>query len=155
MPVKPIPDGYHTATPYLVVQGAKEAIKFYQDAFGAQELLRFEQGDKILHAEVKIGDSPIMLADEMPEMGYRGPKAFGGTPVSLMLYVTDVDRVYAQAVAAGAQAVRPVRDEFYGDRCGNLIDPFGHCWMVATHKEDLSPEEIDRRFKAMGAEQPA
>ncbi len=155
MPVKPIPDGYHTATPYLVVQGAKEAIKFYQDAFGARELLRLEQGDKIMHAEVKIGDSPIMLADEMPEMGYRGPKAFGGTPVSLMLYVTDVDRVYAQAVAAGAQAVRPVQDEFYGDRCGKLIDPFGHCWMVATHKEDLSPEEIDRRFKALGTEQPA
>ena len=155
MPVKPIPDGYHTATPYLVVDGAKEAIKFYQDAFGAQELLRLEHGDKIAHAEVKIGDSPIMLSDEMPEMGYRGPKAFGGTPVSLMLYVTDVDRVYAQAVAAGAQAVRPVQDEFYGDRCGKLIDPFGHCWMVATHKEDLSPEEIDRRFKAMGAEQPA
>ena len=155
MPVKPIPDGYHTATPYLVVDGAKEAIKFYQDAFGAQELLRLEHGDKIAHAEVKIGDSPIMLSDEMPEMGYRGPKAFGGTPVSLMLYVTDVDRVYAQAVAAGAQAVRPVQDEFYGDRCGKLIDPFGHVWMVATHKEDLSPEEIDRRFKAMGAEQPA
>jgi len=155
MPAKPIPDGYHTATPYLVVQGAKEAIKFYQEAFGARELLRLDYGDKIAHAEVQIGDSPIMLSDEMPEMGYRGPKAIGGTPVSIMLYVTDVDRVYAQAVAAGAEAVRPVQDEFYGDRCGKLIDPFGHVWMVATHKEDLSPEEIDRRFKAMSAAQPA
>lgn len=155
MAVKPIPDGYHTATPYLVMQGAADAIRFYQAAFGARELLRFEHEGKIMHAEVQIGDSPIMLADEMPEMGYRGPKALGGSPVSIMLYVEDVDKVFDQAVKAGAQVLRPVQDQFYGDRSGNLTDPFGHVWTVATHKEEVAPDEMQRRFRKELAAQSA
>jgi len=152
MSAKPIPDGYHTATPYLVVQNAASAIEFYKKAFGAEELMRLASPDgKIGHAEIKIGDSPIMLADEFPEMGYRGPRALGGSPVSIMLYVEDVDARFNQAIAAGAKAVRPVRDEFYGDRSGNLEDPFGHVWTIATHKEDVSPEEIEKRFVAVMA----
>ncbi len=150
MPVKPIPDGYHTATPYLIIQGAAKAIEFYKQAFGAAELLRLEgPGGTIGHAEVKIGDSPIMLADEHPQMGYRGPQALGGTPVSLMLYVANVDEMYAQAIAAGGKPLRPVADQFYGDRAGTLVDPFGHVWTIATHTEDVPPDEINRRFEAM------
>ena len=149
MSAKPIPDGYHTATPYLVVQNAASAIEFYKKAFGAEELMRLASPDgKIGHAEIKIGDSPIMLADEYPEMGYRGPRALGGSPVSIMLYVEDVDARFNQAVAAGAKVVRPVMDQFYGDRSGNIEDPFGHVWTIATHKEDVSPEEIEKRFVA-------
>ncbi len=152
MSAKPIPDGYHTATPYLVVQNAASAIEFYKKAFGAEELMRLASPDgKIGHAEIKIGDSPIMLADEFPEMGYRGPQALGGSPVSIMLYVEDVDARFNQAIAAGAKVKRPVKDEFYGDRAGNLEDPFGHVWTIATHKEDVSPEEIERRFAAVMA----
>ena len=152
MSAKPIPDGYHTATPYLVVQNAASALEFYKKAFGAEELLRLASPDgKIGHAEIKIGDSPIMLADEFPEMGYRGPQALGGSPVSIMLYVEDVDARFNQAIAAGAKVRRPVKDEFYGDRAGNLEDPFGHVWTIATHKEDVSPEEIERRFAAVMA----
>jgi PhnB protein len=146
MAVKPIPDGYHTVTPYLIISGAAKAIEFYKKAFGAEELFRMGAPDgRIGHAEIKIGDSPIMLADEFPEMGHKGPNSLGGTTVSILLYVKDVDTLAAQAVAAGATVMRPVQDQFYGDRSGTFTDPFGHVWTIATHKEDLSPEEIGRR----------
>jgi PhnB protein len=148
MAVKPIPEGYHTATPYLVVKDAAAAIEYYKKAFGATETLRMAAPNgRIGHAEIKVGDSPIMLADECPEMGYRGPQALGGSPVSLLLYVEDVDARFSRAVAAGAKPVQPVQDQFYGDRSGTLTDPFGHTWTIATHKEDLSAEEIGRRFQ--------
>ena len=146
MPAKPVPDGYHTATPYLIINGAAATLKFYKEAFGATELFRMDApGGKIGHAEIKIGDSPIMLADEYPDMGYRGPQAIGGTPVSIMLYVEDVDAVFNRTVAAGAKVKQPVIDQFYGDRSATLEDPFGHVWTIATHKEDLTPEEIGKR----------
>ena len=146
--VQPIPTGYHTVTPYLIVRNGAKAIEFYKKAFGAVELMRFPgPNDSIMHAEVKIGDSPVMLGDPME--GYRGPKALGGTPVSLMVYVTDVDKIFKQAIAAGGKELRPVANQFYGDRTGTLVDPFGHTWSVATHVEDVSPEEIDRRFAQM------
>jgi PhnB protein len=149
---KPIPEGYHTVTPYLIIRGAAAAIEFYQTAFGATELFRFPAPDgKIGHAEIKIGDSPIMLADEYPEMGYKSPQTLGGSPVSLMIYVDDVDTVFDQAVAAGAKTREAVSDKFYGDRIGTLEDPFGHVWHVSTHKEDVSVEEMERRAKAAGA----
>lgn len=149
---KPVPEGYHTTTPYLIIGGAAEAIEFYKKAFGATELLRFPApGGKIGHAEIKIGDSPIMLADEFPEMGYKGPKALGGSPVSLMIYVEDVDTVFNQAVAAGAAVKEALSDKFYGDRMGTVTDPYGHVWHVSTHKEDVSIEEMERRMKAMSA----
>ena len=149
--VKPIPDGYHTLTPYLIINGASEAIGFYKSAFGATELFRMPQPDgKIGHAEIKIGDSPIMLADESPEMGHVGPKTVGGCPISLMIYVEDVDAVFNKALAEGATQQRPVEDKFYGDRSGSLLDPFGYVWHIATHKEDVLPEEMERRAKAAG-----
>jgi len=147
--VNPIPEGYHTATPYLIVKDAARAIEFYKKAFGAIELMRMTQQDgRIGHAEIKIGDSPIMLADEFPEMGARSPEALGGSPVSVLLYVQDVDAVFNQAVAAGAKVTRPVKDQFYGDRSGGVTDPFGHQWHIATHKEDVTPEEMKRRQEA-------
>ena len=150
MAVKPIPDGYHTATPYLIVQDGARAIDFYKQAFGATELFRMaDTSGKIGHAEIRIGNSTIMLAEEYPDMGYRSPKSLGGTPVSILLYVEDVDAVFNQAVAAGGQVQRPIKDEFYGDRTGTLTDPFGHVWTIATHKEDVSPEEMDRRYRAI------
>jgi PhnB protein len=149
--VKPIPEGYHSVTPYLIVNNAAEAINFYQQAFGAQELFRLPMPDgKIGHAEIKIGNSPLMLAEEYPSMGYRSPQALGGTPLSLVLYVEDVDTVFDRAVFAGATAERPVQDQFYGDRSGTLLDPFGHRWTIATHKEDVPMEEMQRRIAAMG-----
>ena len=149
MAVKPIPDGYHTATPYLIIEGAADAIEFYKQAFGAVELFRMPgPGGKIGHAEIKIGDSPIMLADAYPDMGYNGPKSLGGSPVSLMIYVEDVDTVFNRAVDAGATVKEAVSDKFYGDRMGTLIDPFGHVWHVATHKEDVSVAEMEKRAKA-------
>lgn len=148
--VKPIPEGYHSVTPYLVINGAADAIEFYKKAFGATELFRMERGGKIGHAEIKIGDSPVMLADEHPEMGFTGPNALGGTPVSLMVYVEDVDTVYKQAIAAGGEELRPLEDQFYGDRSGTLKDPFGHVWTVSTHKEDVAPEEMEKRMAAQG-----
>ncbi len=149
---KPIPEGYHSVTPYLIIKGATEAIDFYKKAFGASELFRMPApGGKIGHAEIKIGDSPIMLADESPEMGYKSPQSLGGSPISIMIYVTDVDTVFKQAIAAGGKEQRPVKDQFYGDRSGTLEDPFGHVWHVATHKEDVSPEEMERRMKTYTA----
>ena len=146
--VKAKPDGYHSATPYLIVNNAAAAIDFYKRAFGATELLRMDMpGGRIGHAEIKIGNSPIMLADEFPEMDARGPHAIGGTPVSIMLYVDDVDAVAKQAETAGAKITRPVADQFYGDRVGGLEDPFGHHWHIATHKEDVPPEEMARRHE--------
>ncbi len=148
---KPIPDGYHTATPYLIVNDAALAIEFYKEAFGATELLRMAKPDgKIGHAEIRIGDSTIMLADEFPEMGARSPQSFGGSPVSIFLYVENVDAVFAQTVAAGAVVQRPVADQFYGDRMGGVKDPFGHAWYIATHTEDVSPEEMRKRAAAAG-----
>jgi len=148
MAAKPIPDGYHTVTPYLVVKGGAQAIDFYARAFGAEELFRLPGPGGVLgHAEVRIGDSVVMLADEHPDMGYRGPQSLGGTPVSLLLYVTDVDARFQKAVAAGAKELRPVKDQFYGDRSGTLVDPFGHVWTLATHKEDLTPEQIQARYE--------
>lgn len=149
--VKPIPDGYHSLTPYLIVDGAAEAMEYYKKAFGATELFRMEHEGKIGHAEMKIGDSPFMLSDGHAEMGYKGPKAYGGTPVSLMIYVDDVDTVYPQAIAAGGTELKALQDQFYGDRSGTLTDPFGHVWTIATHKEDVTPEEIDKRLAAMAA----
>jgi PhnB protein len=148
--VKPIPDGYHTVTPYLIVNGAARAIEFYKQAFGATETMRLGGPDgRIGHAEIRIGDSPVMLADECPEMGFRGPQSPGGSGVGLALYVEDVDALFQQAIAAGGQTLRPVQDQFYGDRSGTLADPFGHVWTIGTHKEDVSPEEIQRRAAAM------
>ncbi len=147
--VKPIPEGYHSLTPYLIVDGAAQALDFYKKAFGATELFRMEHQGKIGHAEMKIGDSPFMLADEQPQ--WKGPKSLGGTPVSLMIYVDDVDTIYPQAIAAGGVEVKPLQDQFYGDRSGTLTDPFGHVWTVSTHKEDVTPEEMDKRMAAMAA----
>ena len=146
--VNPIPDGYHSVTPYLIIDGASNAIDYYKKAFNATELFRMEHQGKIGHAELKIGDSPIMLADEQPALGYRAPTALGGTPVSLMIYVEDVDTIYKQAISAGGKELKPLQDQFYGDRSGTLTDPYGHVWTVATHKEDVTPEEMDKRIKA-------
>lgn len=151
--VKATPDGYHTATPYLIIQGAAAALDFYQKVFGATEMVRMAQPDGgIGHAEVRIGDSVVMLADECPEMGCRSPKSIGGSSVSLLLYFEDVDAVVARAVAAGAKLTQPVRDQFYGDRNGTIEDPFGHVWIIATHIEDVSPEEMKRRIAALHKE---
>ncbi|HET9328972.1 MAG TPA: VOC family protein [Steroidobacteraceae bacterium] len=149
MATKPIPDGYRTATPYLIIKGAADAIEFYKKAFGATELLRMaDPQGRVGHAEIKIGDSVIMLADEHPSMGYRGPRSLGGSSVSILLYLPDVDDVFARAVKAGAKAQRAVANQFYGDRSGTLEDPFGHVWTVATHVEDVAPEEMKRRAEA-------
>jgi PhnB protein len=150
MPVKAIPDGYHTATPYLIVRDAAGALAFYKKAFGATELMRMEGPDGCLaHAEMQIGDSRIMLADEHPQMGAVSPQTLGGSPVGLCLYVEDVDAAAQRAVAAGATVLRPVKDQFYGDRSGTFADPYGHKWTLATHKEDVPPEEMIRRFDAL------
>jgi PhnB protein len=151
MAVKPIPDGYHAVTPYLIVKGAAAAIDFYKTAFGATEIMRMPQPDgRVGHAELQIGDSRVMLADEFPERGFVGPQTVGGTSVTLHLYVENVDKIASQTVAAGAKEIRPVQDQFYGDRSGTFQDPFGHVWNIATHKEDLTMEEIGKRAKAAG-----
>ena len=149
MNVKPIPEGYHSVTPYLIVSGASDAIAFYKKALGAQEVMRLaDPGGKVHHAEIKIGDSRIMLADEHPEIQALSPKTVGGSPVSIHLYVEDVDAAVERAVAAGAKLVRPVADQFYGDRVGGIEDPFGYRWFIATRKEDLTMDEIRQRAAA-------
>lgn len=152
MSVQPVPDGFHTVTPYLICKGAAKAIEFYKEGFGATEVMRLEApGGMIGHAEIRIGDSIIMLADEHPEMGAVSPETLGGSPASIMLYVEDVDARFDKAIQAGGTVVRPVEDQFYGDRNGTLQDPFGHKWTIGTHKEDLSQEEIEKRMAAMHA----
>jgi PhnB protein len=147
---KPIPDGYRTATPYLTIKGAAQAIEFYKRAFGAQEGGRMTgpDGKSVMHAEIKIGDSMLMLSDEFPQMGSRSPETLGGTTGAIFLYVPDVDSAFKRAVDAGARAIMPPTDMFWGDRFGKLVDPFGHEWAMATHKEDLTPEEIRKRGAA-------
>lgn len=148
--VKAIPEGYHTATPYLTIKGAVAALDFYKRAFGATEVMRMTSPDgKVGHAEIRIGDSAIMLSDEFPEMDARSPQLIGGTPVMIHLYVEDADALVKRAVDAGAQLLRPVEDQFYGDRAGKLADPFGHIWWIATHVEDVPPQEIEKRAAAM------
>jgi PhnB protein len=150
--VQPIPEGYPRVSPYLSVDGAAEAIDFYTQVLGATERMRMPMPDgKVGHAEIQIGDSVVMLADEFPEMGIVGPKTIGGTPVTLGVYVEDVDKTFDTAVKAGAKELRPVEDQFYGDRTGQFEDPFGHRWSIATHIEDVAPDEMARRAaEAMG-----
>ncbi len=146
---KPIPDGYHNATPYLIVRKAAEAIEFYKNAFGARERFRIPgPNGLVMHSEIIIGDSIFMIADEFGEMSIRSPQALKGTSVSFMLYVENVDKIFEQALEAGGVETRPVKDHFYGDRAGNLVDPFGHKWTIATHIEDVTPEEMEERMKA-------
>ena len=146
--VNPIPKGYHTVTPYLVLDDASRAIEFYKKAFGAQEIMRMQgPAGKIAHAEIKIGDSPVMISDEMPGASDRSPKSLGGSGVGIFLYVDDVDSVFNQAVSAGAKAEMPPEDMFWGDRFGKLVDPFGHHWALATHIEDVAPEDMEKRGK--------
>ncbi|MDF2764404.1 MAG: glyoxalase [Rhodospirillales bacterium] len=148
--VRAIPEGYRSVTPYLVVKGAAKAIDFYKKVFGAREKLRMEgPGGTVAHAELEIGDSVVMLADENPQHGALSPATVGGTPVSIMLYVEDVDRVAETLTKAGARTLRSVQDMFYGDRSGSFEDPFGHRWHVSTHIEDVTPEEIERRMAKM------
>jgi PhnB protein len=152
MSVKPLPEGYHTLTPYLVVNGAAAALDFYARAFGAVELYRLQDPTgKVGHAEMRIGDSHFMLADEFPEMGAVSPKSQSGHSISLLVYLPDVDDAFRRAIAAGATEVRPVQDQFYGDRSGTLIDPFGHQWSLATHVADVTPEEMERRYAELMA----
>jgi PhnB protein len=147
MAVKPIPDGFHSVTPYLIISGAAKAIEFYKSAFGATELVRMpDKSGRVMHAEIRIGDSVIMLADENPNMGYKSPSTLGASTSSIVLYVQDVDSMFATAIKAGARSQRPVADQFYGDRMGTLEDPFGHVWTIGTHVEDVSPEEMQRRM---------
>lgn len=146
--VKPIPEGYHTIVSYLLVRNAAAAIDYYKKVFGAQEVDRFEMNGRIGHADLIIGDSHLMLADEHPEMGYVGPQSLGGTTFGLALYVDNVDELFQRAVDNGAKVERPVADQFYGDRTGTLIDPFGHKWSISTHVEDVSREEMMRRASA-------
>ena len=143
---KPIPEGFHTMTPYLCIKDAAKAIDFYKRAFGAQEIMRMTApGGKIGHAELKIGDSILMISDEFDFGAVRSPQTLGGTASSVFMYVDDVDKVYNQAVSAGAKSTAPLKDEFWGDRFGSVTDPFGHVWSLATHKEDVAPEEMKRR----------
>jgi PhnB protein len=154
MAVKPIPDGYHSVTPYLIVSDGNAAIAFYKQAFGAVERMRMEgPSGKLGHAEIQIGGATIMLADEFPQMGAVGPQTLGGTPVGLLMYVEDVDTSAKRIVAAGAKTLRPVQDQFYGDRSGTFEDPFGHKWTIATRVEDVSPDEMHRRSEAFMKQQ--
>ena len=150
MAVKPISNDYCTAIPYFIVNHAASAIEFYKKAFGATERVRLrDPTGKIMHAEIRIGNSSLMLADEFPDMGYRSPQSLGGSPVSILLYVENVDMLFSQAIAAGAKETMAVSDQFDGDRRGTLTDPFGHVWLLATKKEDVSPEEMQKRFETM------
>jgi PhnB protein len=148
--VKAIPDGYQGVTPYLVIKGAAAAIDYYKKALGATEVMRMPQPDgRVGHAELKFGDAVVMLADEFAEMNIVSPTTLGNTPVSLLLYVEDADATFGKAVALGAKVEKPMADQFYGDRTGTIKDPFGHKWTIATHKEDVTPEEMNRRMAAM------
>jgi PhnB protein len=148
--VKAIPDGHRSVTPYLTIRNAAEALEFYRKAFGATEHYRLMMPDgRVGHAEIGLGDSIVMLSDEFPEYGGKAPGALGGSPVSMHLYVGDVDAVFRKAVSAGASVRKPVMDQFYGDRSGQLEDPFGHLWWIATHKEDVAPDEMQKRVQAM------
>lgn len=148
--VKAVPEGYHTATPYLTIRNAAQALDFYKRAFGATEVMRMaDSNGKVGHAEIRIGDSAIMLSDEFPDMDARSPQLIGGSPVMIHLYVEDVDALVKRAVEAGATLQRPVENQFYGDRAGKLSDPFGHIWWIATHVEDVPPQEIEKRAAAM------
>ena len=149
MSVSPIPEGYHSVTPYLTVSDAEAAIDFYKRAFGATEMLRLPMGDKLGHAEVRIGDSFVMLSDEFPDWDKLGPDSRGGATASFMIYVEDVDSAFDRAVAAGGKALRPVEDQFYGDRSGTILDPFGHSWTPSTHIRDVPEEEMLEHMKAM------
>lgn len=157
MTVKAIPEGYHSVTPYLIVDDGNAAIDFYKQAFGATEVLRLPMGDKIAHAEVRIGDSIVMLSDEWPEMGKLSPRSRGGSTAGLMIYLADVDAAFQRAMQAGATQERPVEDQFYGDRSGTVVDPFGHSWTLSTHVEDVPEDEMQRRMAAFseGAREPA
>jgi PhnB protein len=148
--VKPIPEGYHNVTPYLYVRAAASAIDFYKKVFGATEIMRMPGSNgKIMHAELRIGDSVVMLADENPQTGVMSPQTVGGYSMGLLLYLENVDAVIQKAVESGAKLLRPIKNQFYGDRSGSLLDPFGHMWTVATHVEDVSPEEMKKRMAAM------
>ncbi len=152
MPAKtnPVPQGYHHITPYLITKGAAAAMDFYKDVFGATEIMRMPQPDgRIGHAEMKMGDSVIMLADEHPEMGIISPATLGNSTVGILLYVDDADATFNKAVSRGAKVNKPLADQFYGDRSGTVIDPFGHKWTIATHVEDVSPQEMERRMAAL------
>jgi PhnB protein len=149
MAVRPVPEGYSTVTPFLIVTGAADAIEFYKRAFEAKVLMRFDGPDgHVAHAEIQIGNSRVMLADEYPQMGFRSPKSIGGAGVGIMLYVDNVDTVFKRALEAGAKTHQEVKDQFYGDRSGTLIDPFGHMWTIATHVEDVSEEDLQRRMES-------
>lgn len=151
-----IPDGYSSVTPYLICKGAARALDWYREALGAQELFRMPGPDGVIaHAEIRIGNSVLMLADEFPDMGARSPQSLGGSPVGLMIYVPSCDAVFERAVAAGATVERGLQDQFYGDRSGTIVDPFGHKWTLATHVEDLTPEEMKRRADEYSAKQAA
>jgi PhnB protein len=148
MSVRAIPEGYSSVTPYLIVRGAAQALDYYKMAFDAEELMRFPGPDgRIMHAEIQIGDARVMVADESPEMGHKSPATLGGNATGLMLYVTDVDDTFQRAISAGGKVMQPVKDQFYGDRSGNVIDPFGHTWTIATHVEDVAPDEMQRRMQ--------
>ena len=150
MNVKPIPAGHHTVTPYLVIKNGVKAMDFYKAAFGATEIFKLVMPDgRLGHGEIRVGDSVIMMSDEFPEYGGKSPQTLGGSPVNIHLYVEDVDAFFKKAVGAGAIERKPVKDQFYGDRSGQLEDPFGHLWWVATHKEDVSPDEMQKRVNAM------
>lgn len=160
MPVKAIPEGYHSVTPYMIVDNAKAALDFYRDALGAEELYRLPMpdgsgGEKIGHAEIRVGDSQIMLSDEWPDMDALGPKSRGGATATFMIYVEDADKAFDRAVKAGAKVEKPVENQIWGDRMGSVIDPFGHKWSFGTHVEDVPPEEIQKRMEAWMKEQKA
>jgi PhnB protein len=148
MAVNPIPAGYAGITPYLIIRDAARALGFYKDVFGAKETLHLKYPDgTVAHAELAIGAGYVMISEEMPERGFRGPLSFGGTPVSLLVYVKNVDAVVAKAIAAGAESKHPVADQFYGDRSGTIVDPFGHTWTIATHQKDMSPDEMQKAME--------
>jgi PhnB protein len=150
--VKSIPAGYHTVTPYIIIKNADEAIQFYKKAFNAKEVFRLSRPDgKVGHAEIRIGDSPLMICEEILSMNAKGPETLGGSPIMLHIYVDNVDALYQQALEAGAIETKPLQNQFYGDRSGMLQDPFGHSWSVATRVEDVAPDELERRFTAMFA----